>query len=484
MEHSVVVAARAGDRRALEELVAAHLPLVYSIVGRTLSSDVDDVVQDTMVRVVRGIGGLQQPDSFRSWLVAVTVNQIREHRKRRNVVEGQWEQYGEHPDPNAEFADYALLRLDVARQQQEVERAARRLQPGDRDLLSLWIPESSGHLTRADIARALNLDPHHATVRASRLKGRLEGARMVVRALSARPRCPQLAGLAQDWPGEPSSLWRKRFLRHVGTCRRCRAAGADLVPTERLLLGLALLPLPVGYTARLPADLSDVVPAITARSASARAVARRMGPHHRIVGFVAAKPVTAAVGVTAACVVALAAVVVVPGLSPSTTTAAQTGAPRTTTASAASESTTSSATSAVLPTTAPPPPSTQAAPTTTPPPVTTTTTTAAPPAPTSPAAPTVTERETCCAPAPRRGGSRRHPMACGASRSRRGRMLGGRRPGRRLVVCRDPRFTPWRRGCSRGGRGPGGPRRARRSARRDVRPGPGWGTGRVRRDAA
>lgn len=188
VEHSVVVAARAGDRRALEELVAAHLPLVYSIVGRTLSSDVDDVVQDTMVRVVRGIGGLQQPDSFRSWLVAVTVNQIREHRKRRSAVEGQWEQYGEHPDPNAEFADYALLRLDVARQQQEVERAARWLQPGDRDLLSLWILESSGHLTRADIARALNLDPHHATVRVSRLKGRLEGARMVVRALSARPR--------------------------------------------------------------------------------------------------------------------------------------------------------------------------------------------------------------------------------------------------------------------------------------------------------
>ncbi|MFD4878946.1 RNA polymerase sigma factor [Streptomyces sp. NPDC058420] len=53
---AVVVAARAGDPQAVEHLVRACLPLVYNIVGRALDghSDVDDVVQDTMLRALTG----------------------------------------------------------------------------------------------------------------------------------------------------------------------------------------------------------------------------------------------------------------------------------------------------------------------------------------------------------------------------------------------------------------------------------------------
>jgi len=50
-ETSLVVAAQAGDRRALDELVSACLPLVYAIVRRALRGlpDVDDVVQDVLI---------------------------------------------------------------------------------------------------------------------------------------------------------------------------------------------------------------------------------------------------------------------------------------------------------------------------------------------------------------------------------------------------------------------------------------------------
>src|SRR5882724_3649483 len=83
LELALVDAARAGDQRALDELIARHLPLVYNIVGRALAqrTDVDDVVQNTMLRVVRGLPGLRDPERFRSWLVAVTMNQVREHRR-------------------------------------------------------------------------------------------------------------------------------------------------------------------------------------------------------------------------------------------------------------------------------------------------------------------------------------------------------------------------------------------------------------------
>ncbi|MER6566541.1 sigma-70 family RNA polymerase sigma factor [Streptomyces sp. NPDC001093] len=79
-----IVAAQAGDRQALDELVAGRLPLVYNIVGRALNghADVDDVLQETMLRAVGNLGSLRDPDSFRSWLVAIAMRQVRERARR------------------------------------------------------------------------------------------------------------------------------------------------------------------------------------------------------------------------------------------------------------------------------------------------------------------------------------------------------------------------------------------------------------------
>src|SRR4051812_42366671 len=51
----LVVAAQAGDRRALEDLMSTHLPLVYSIVRRAVGDDpdADDVVQEVVLRALR-----------------------------------------------------------------------------------------------------------------------------------------------------------------------------------------------------------------------------------------------------------------------------------------------------------------------------------------------------------------------------------------------------------------------------------------------
>ena len=70
-----VIAAQAGDEHALGTLLSEYLPLIYNIVGRALNghADVDDVVQETMLRAVRGLRDLRDPAAFRSWLVAVAV---------------------------------------------------------------------------------------------------------------------------------------------------------------------------------------------------------------------------------------------------------------------------------------------------------------------------------------------------------------------------------------------------------------------------
>ncbi|POX52526.1 RNA polymerase [Streptomyces sp. Ru71] len=241
---ALVTAARDGDQQAQDALVAAFLPLVYNIVGRALngSVDVDDVVQDTMLRALDSLDGLRDAGSFRSWLVAIAMNQVRAHWQRRQPAQGPVEEAWDVADPGADFVDLTITRLQLSGQRQETARATRWLEPDDRGLLSLWWLETAGELTRAEVAAALELTPQHTAVRVQRMKAQLEAARVVVRALDARPRCPELHADLAGWDGRPSALWRKRVARHARGCARCSGLWQGLMPAEGLLAGLALVP--------------------------------------------------------------------------------------------------------------------------------------------------------------------------------------------------------------------------------------------------
>ncbi|MGW2048463.1 sigma-70 family RNA polymerase sigma factor [Streptomyces sp. NPDC001858] len=240
---ALVTAARAGDPAAQDALVGAYLPLVYNIVGRALngSVDVDDVVQDTMLRALDSLGSLRSPESFRSWLVAIAMNQVRAHWNRRQPAQGAVEEADAVADPGADFVDLTIVQLQLSGQRQETARATRWLEPDDRGLLSLWWLECAGELTRAETAAAMALSPEHTAVRVQRMKAQLEAARVVVRALDAQPPCQELRGALAGWDGRPSALWRKRIARHARGCARCSGLWSQLVPAEGLLAGLALV---------------------------------------------------------------------------------------------------------------------------------------------------------------------------------------------------------------------------------------------------
>ncbi|GGW70540.1 hypothetical protein GCM10010503_54710 [Streptomyces lucensis JCM 4490] len=240
---ALVTAAREGDAQAQDALVSAYLPLVYNIVGRALngSVDVDDVVQETMLRALDGLGGLRSPERFRSWLVAIAMNQVRAHWQARSSAPGAVEEAGDLADPGADFVDLTVVQLQLSGQRQETARATRWLEPDDRGLLSLWWLECAGELTRAEVAAALDLSPQHTAVRVQRMKAQLEAARVVVRALDARPSCEELRAVLASWDGIPSALWRKRIARHARGCARCSGLWSGLMPAEGLLAGLALV---------------------------------------------------------------------------------------------------------------------------------------------------------------------------------------------------------------------------------------------------
>ncbi|MFH0172976.1 sigma-70 family RNA polymerase sigma factor [Streptomyces cacaoi] len=245
---ATIADAQAGDRRALDELVAGWLPLVYNVVGRALNghADVDDVVQETMLRAVDNLGSLRDPDSFRSWLVAIAMRQIRDRARRRTP---QRLDESVPPGEAADFAELTVLRLQLEGQRREVAEAARWLDDEDRQLLSLWWLEVAGELTRRELAAAVGISRQHAAVRVQRVKERLEVSRGIVRALDGA--CPDLRELTARWNGRPDSVWRKRLARHIRGCGYCGDTRESVVPAERLLVGIALVPVPAGFTISL-----------------------------------------------------------------------------------------------------------------------------------------------------------------------------------------------------------------------------------------
>jgi RNA polymerase sigma factor (sigma-70 family) len=311
----VVVAAKAGDRQAMDDLVAQYLPLVYNIVGRALNGDVDvdDVVQETMLRVVHGIDGLRDPNRFRSWLVAITVRQITDRRRARHAgpaplstLAGSAAQL---PDPAADFVDLTILRLGLVGERRQIAEATAWLEPADRQVASLWWLEAADRLTRAELADALGLSAAHAAVRVQRMRNQLDLARGIVRVLSLTPRCPELDELLHGWDGHPSGLWRKRIGRHLRHCATCDAAKPRMTPAEALLASLPLVPVPAAVAAH-PFATAALGSAHGASAAALAVHGSRWLP--RILKIALAKP--AVVAVTA--VVATSGAVAVYSLYP------------------------------------------------------------------------------------------------------------------------------------------------------------------------
>ena len=280
----LVTAAQLGDRHALDRLVAAHLPLVYNIVRRALDghADVDDVVQNTMLRAVRDLRSLRTPGSFRSWLTAIAIRQISTHHQQQaaRARTAPLDDAAHEPDPNAELEDVTALRTQLSGERREIAEATYWLDPDDRVILSLWWQEVAGLISRTELADAAGLTVAHAGVRIQRTREQLELARAVVAALSARPACSQLSGLIADWDGRPSALWRKRVFRHARSCPACAATAQNRIPAERLLASLPVLAVPTGLAQATIAQTAAVGAAPAAAAATgAPPASRRSSPN-------------------------------------------------------------------------------------------------------------------------------------------------------------------------------------------------------------
>ncbi|NLT57194.1 MAG: sigma-70 family RNA polymerase sigma factor [Actinomycetales bacterium] len=263
VENDLVSAAQGGDQRALDQLLRSYLPLVYNVVGRALNgdADVDDVVQETLIRAAQRLPSLRDTDRFRSWLIAISIRQVQTRgrvRARRISRESPLERYGDQIAPGPDFAETTVLELGLSGQRRQVVEATRWLSAEDRRLLALWWQEVAGVLTRSELVESAGLNRRHASVRIQRLKDRLDAARLVQQVVATEQGCPRLATLLREGGGRPDDRELNRLSRHIGRCHRCRVTRRTLVPPESLLAGIALLPVPDVLVHGLPALVSGI----------------------------------------------------------------------------------------------------------------------------------------------------------------------------------------------------------------------------------
>ncbi len=83
-ENQLVARARAGDRDALEALVAAMQDLVYNLAVRMLNSttDAEDMTQEILLKLVTSLGSFRGESTFRTWAYRVASNHLLTARKR------------------------------------------------------------------------------------------------------------------------------------------------------------------------------------------------------------------------------------------------------------------------------------------------------------------------------------------------------------------------------------------------------------------
>ena len=137
-ERELVLRAQRGDREALNQLVGQILPEVFALARslRPEDPDIEDLVQDVMVRLLRNLKVLRDPERLRAYLGRIVRNMAYDrirHRKKTESIEGD---VPVASDPSAE-----LVRED---QVKKVRQALAKLSSLDREIVVLrhWAGKS------------------------------------------------------------------------------------------------------------------------------------------------------------------------------------------------------------------------------------------------------------------------------------------------------------------------------------------------------
>jgi RNA polymerase sigma-70 factor (ECF subfamily) len=139
-----------GDQTSWQEFYQTYHELIYSVARRAglNENEADDVVQETLIAVVRKMPGFTYDptkDSFKGWLLTVTRWEIGDQLQRRARDQERRASPGRHEDQSTRTAT--------------IERVP---DPGGSELLSIWDEEWGKHVLQKALARVKRqVNPQH-----------------------------------------------------------------------------------------------------------------------------------------------------------------------------------------------------------------------------------------------------------------------------------------------------------------------------------
>ncbi len=146
----LIAAWRSGDEGAAGELVRRHARAVARFLGGAgAGDDVDDLVQETFFRAFRKIDGYRGGASFRTWVIAISSNALKDVRRRSRRRPAIPLETEDIPDERADpHADVVARELEA-----RVGECVRRLPRLQRDVFLLRAQQGMEY---EDIAAALD----------------------------------------------------------------------------------------------------------------------------------------------------------------------------------------------------------------------------------------------------------------------------------------------------------------------------------------
>jgi len=86
-DSDLVRATNSGDHVAFEELIRRHRPTRLNLIrkmlrGRCPDDHVEEVEQETQIKIFRGLRGFRQEAAFTTWQYRIVVNQVNDHVRK------------------------------------------------------------------------------------------------------------------------------------------------------------------------------------------------------------------------------------------------------------------------------------------------------------------------------------------------------------------------------------------------------------------
>ena len=174
-----IIAAKNGDQQALAWIIEYYAEsvhgFIYSVIGKR--QYVEDLAQDTFIKMISGIKTFELKAPFRSWLFRIALNVCRDHirRKRvRNIVTYLTKDNTDYEIPIIDYTQNPEIDLDSSETLKQIQQILQNL---PEPLKVVFLMRDVQELTYEEISDALKWKI--GTVKSRLFRARKEIARLL-----------------------------------------------------------------------------------------------------------------------------------------------------------------------------------------------------------------------------------------------------------------------------------------------------------------